>query len=183
MTMRRSLGALVLFAALAGASAQAQAPAAYCGPKLYATYPLPRPFGPAYGTASCRAYVIEAPAANLNLALALNDADRARGLMDVHELPAFAGMLFAFPGDDQTRSFWMKDTLVPLDMVFVHGDGKVGAIFPNVPSSTYDTPDDKVATRAATAKYVIELRAGDAKRAGLRVGQHLDLPPIPTPVT
>ena len=81
--------------------------------------------------------------------MALNDAQRSRGLMNVRSLEQGVGMIFAFPDGDQPRSFWMKNTLIPLDMIFVEKSGRINAIFENVPSSTYDTPDDKVAQRRA----------------------------------
>ena len=72
----------------------------------------------------------------------------------------------------------MKDTLIPLDMVFIEKSGRINAIFENVPSSHVRHPRRKVAQRRATGSYVIELRAGDAKAAGLRVGIRLGLPPL-----
>jgi uncharacterized membrane protein (UPF0127 family) len=174
--------AFALLALPAGAGAQSP-PAAYCGPKLYETYPLPQPFGPSLAQAACRPYVVEAPGKDLYLAVALSQADRERGLMYVHALPENDGMFFAFPGGDQPLSFWMKNTLVPLDMIFIHSDGRISAIFDNVPSSTFDMPDDKVAERRGVGKYVIELRAGEAKRAGLRAGLRLLLPALSAPIS
>lgn len=183
--MRKLLAAAFALVLLEAATdgAPAQTPAPYCGPKLYASLPLPQPFGPSIAHATCRAYVIEAPDAQLYLAVALTAAERERGLMYVETLPENDGMFFAFPGADQPLSFWMKNTLVPLDMIFVHSDGRISAIFENVPSSTLDTPDDKVAERRGVGKYVIELRAGEAKRAGLRTGLRLALPTLSATVT
>ncbi len=70
----------------------------------------------------------------------------------------------------------MKDTIAPLDMVFVKGDGTISKIAPNVPATAPGTPDDKVARRDGLAQYVIELGAGDAARLGLAVGMRLVIP-------
>jgi hypothetical protein len=169
------LAAALLFAA---GPARAQEPAAYCGPALFTKYPLPRPFGPSLGPLTCRAYVVEAPKATLTLAVAATGADRERGLMDVRSLAPATGMFFAFPDGDQKREFWMMNTLIPLDMIFIESSGRINAIAENVPSSTYDMGADQVARRRGTGAYVIELRAGDAKAAGLRVGIRLGLPPL-----
>jgi uncharacterized membrane protein (UPF0127 family) len=82
-------------------------------------------------------------------------------------------MLFAFPGGDELRGFWMKDTITPLDMVFVRSDGTIMMIAENVPATKPGTPDDKIARRQALAKYVIELGARESERIGLQPGMQL----------
>jgi uncharacterized membrane protein (UPF0127 family) len=122
-------------------------------------------------------YTIRAPKATLRLAVASDTRERARGLMCVTQIPAFNGMLFAFPNEQQL-AFWMKDTLVPLDMVFVHANGVVSNVAEDVPSTTPATPDDAIPRREASGSYVIELAAGDAARAGIVRGTKLALPKI-----
>ena len=56
------------------------------------------------------------------VAVADDPAERARGLMEVEDLGDVQGMLFVFP-EDSTAGFWMKDTLIPLDIAFFAADG------------------------------------------------------------
>jgi uncharacterized membrane protein (UPF0127 family) len=120
---------------------------------------------------------VRAPKASLHLALALDDQTREFGLMCVTHLHAHAGMLFAFARDD-TWEFWMKRTLVSLDMVWLDATGRVTGIAANVPASTVSTADAAVARRSGHGRYVLELSAGEAKPDGLLLGTKLALPPL-----
>lgn len=115
---------------------------------------------------------LRAPKAALRVQVADTSASREAGLMNYHVLPPHTGMIFVFKQDDRV-DFWMKNTLIPLDMVFVAGDGKVRAVAANVPASSYETPETKVARRSAKAKFVIELPAGEAKDDGLVPGARI----------
>ncbi len=110
--------------------------------------------------------IVHAPRAMLTLQVATTEQERETGLMSVTHLPAHTGMVFVFE-QDAPVTFWMKDTLVPLDMVFVAADGTVRSIAVNVPVVPEDTPDDKIPTRPGIAKYVIELPAGEARKDGI----------------
>ena len=69
-----------------------------------------------------------------------NDADRAKGLMYRKELPEGRGMLFDFHRDQEV-SFWMQNTYIPLDMIFIRGDGRILRIEENTePLSTRMIP-------------------------------------------
>ncbi len=162
---------LATMAALLALTAQSPSPAA--GATWCTSLPLP-------GTqpAPCRALVLQAPRGMMRLALAITETQRERGLMHVTFVPPAQGMLFAFPRGDADRSFWMKNTVVPLDMVFVQSDGTISAVAVNVPATPPHTPDDKVATRNGIAQYVIELGAGQAGLLGLLPGTRIALPPI-----
>ena len=129
---------------------------------------------------NCKPATVSAPQATLRLAVASNNEQRERGLMFVRHVPHGTGMIFAFPDGDGPRNFWMKNTVTPLDMIFVAHDGTVTAVARNVPATKPGTPDDKLATRQGNGAYVIELGAGDAARAGIVDGTHLTIPEIPS---
>ena len=118
---------------------------------------------------------VHAPDETIDLRVADNIAKREYGLMCVHALPARTGMLFVFSDGDNLRDFWMKNTLIPLDMVFVSRNGLVNDVSASVPSTTTDTPDDKIPHRAGIGTYVIELAAGEAARAGIKPGTVLPI--------
>jgi len=122
--------------------------------------------------------VVHAPKADLTLEVARTSAQREHGLMDRTSLPPHAGMIFVFPSDGHV-DFWMKDTLIPLDMVFVGADGTVRHIYRNVPVLDAHTPDSAIPLEGGDAEYVIELAAGDAEAEGLATGVKLDLHRVP----
>lgn len=116
---------------------------------------------------------VHAPKAELRLQVATTEAQRELGLMSVTKLQPHTGMVFVFPTDDQV-AFWMKDTFVPLDMVFVGEDGTVRSVAADVPATTAETPDAQIPRRTGRAMYVIELAAGEAAKDGIAAGAHLD---------
>lgn len=92
--------------------------------------------------------------------LALTDEQRATGLMNRTSMAENDGMLFVFP-DSQRRSFWMKNTLIPLDMIFISETGLIVDINRNAQPGNL-TPY----TSSSPAKYVLEVNGGwcDAKQ-------------------
>jgi hypothetical protein len=117
---------------------------------------------------------VAAPKHDLVLEVARTEVQREHGLMDRKYLPAHTGMLFVFAADEPI-AFWMKDTLVPLDMIFVANDGRVRRVFADVPVVDPALPDDRIPRESATARYVIELPAGEAAADGIAPGVMLDL--------
>ncbi len=175
---------LIAVAALLALTAQSPAPADSATPQGWCTrFPLPRPDLPAIKVngnpvhrghaAECRVLEVRAGHTTLRLSVAATNAQRERGLMSVPFVPSGQGMLFAFPGGDELRGFWMKDTITPLDMVFVRSDGTIVMIAENVPATAPNTPENKIARREAVAKYVIELGARESERIGLKPGMQL----------
>lgn len=90
--------------------------------------------------------------------LALDDQQRARGLMHVRKLPATTGMLFAY-GDEKYISMWMKDTYISLDMVFARADGSVSSVARNTEPLSL-----RSVRSAEPVSFVLELNAGTAER-------------------
>jgi uncharacterized protein len=119
--------------------------------------------------------VVHAPNADLRLEVAITPAQQEHGLMGRTSMAPHAGMLFVFDRDEPVE-FWMKNTLIPLDMVFVGRDGTVRKVFRNVPTVPAALPDDNIPREAATAKFVIELGANEAQRDGIGAGVRLVIP-------
>lgn len=104
------------------------------------------------------------------LEVAANDHDREQGLMYRHSMPIDHGMIFIF-GQDRQREFWMSNTLIPLDIVYVNSAGRVVSIKHGVPLQEEPTiPSD------APMKWAIELNEGVAAASGLRVGDKVEIP-------
>jgi hypothetical protein len=95
---------------------------------------------------------------------------RSRGLMFVKHLPKDRGMLFLF-GDPQPVSMWMKNTLIPLDMLFVARDGRIARI------ARHTEPGSLESIASGTAVVaVLELAGGECARRGIEVGDRLKHP-------
>lgn len=121
---------------------------------------------------------VRAPQAELHLEVARTPAEQERGLMYRTSLPAHGGMLFVFT-DDGPVTFWMKNTLIPLDMLFVASDGTVRQVDADVPVPASGTSDERIPRESGFARYVIELAAGEARRDGIEPGVKLAIPPLP----
>lgn len=102
----------------------------------------------------------------LDTLLADTPARRARGLMFVNSMPDDAGMLFTYPRP-ATLSMWMKNTLIPLDMLFADRDGRVINVAAAEPLSLASVRSER------DANYVLELNAGRAAALGLAPGARL----------
>ena len=106
--------------------------------------------------------------------LALTPGEQSKGLMFVTDLPHNTGMLFVF-SEDGVKNFWMKNTFINLDMVFLSGEMKAGRIFHNVPRSFAGQPESEVARADAPARFVLELSGGTARAHGLKPGSKLGI--------
>lgn len=112
----------------------------------------------------------EAPSApTVTVELALTDPARARGLMYRTEMDGDHGMLFSWESDER-RSFWMRNTCIPLDMLFIASDGTVVGILEQVP--TLNTLPREV---PCPARHVLELNAGWARAQGITPGQRVEI--------
>lgn len=106
--------------------------------------------------------------------LALTPEAQARGLMFRKELPEGSGMLFVF-GAVEPRSFWMKNTFIDLDIIFLDGDLKVLKVFHRVPRSFEGQPEGELARVSSAAACVLELPAGAARAHKLKPGARLKI--------
>lgn len=103
------------------------------------------------------------------LEVAKTEAHRRRGLMMRDSMPAGWGMIFVFP-DEEYRSFWMKNTRIPLDIIYLDAGGRVVSVHqmqPHVETGTWSE---------GPAKYAIELNVGQAAAAGVKKGDVLVIP-------
>ena len=105
-----------------------------------------------------------------NVELARTDAEHEKGLMDRDNLDADAGMLFIFKKAD-IQTFWMKNTLIPLDIIWIN-KGKIVEITTLDPDSPDFTPQY---TPKEKAKYVLELNAGTVKENGFKIGDEVKI--------
>ena len=108
--------------------------------------------------------------AHFNVDVADDPAERAQGLMFVEDLPTLSGMLFVYE-QPQSVSFWMKNTLIPLDMLFAAPTGEILAIHENaIPLDTTPIPGGD------GIQMVLEINGGLASRLGIEAGNVLQHP-------
>jgi uncharacterized protein len=99
--------------------------------------------------------------------LATDDAERERGLMFVKSLPEGQGMLFDFKRD-QPVAFWMHNTYIPLDMIFITGGGRIAHIAENAKPMS-----DDLIPSGAPVRAVLEVIAGTVDKLGIAVGDRV----------
>ncbi len=104
---------------------------------------------------------------SFNAYLAVTTQQRIHGLMFVRDLPANYGMLFLYE-PEQVASMWMKNTVLPLDILFIRGDGTITNIARNT------TPGSLEPIRAdGIVRGVLELNAGTCKALGIEAGDRV----------
>lgn len=104
--------------------------------------------------------------------VAADAASRETGLMNRKELDEMKGMLFIFPRPRPVM-MWMKDTLIPLDMLFIDGRGNVTRIFQNAKPM-----DESIISSRGVVAYVLELAGGSAAKLGLSEGDKVSGPAL-----
>ena len=103
------------------------------------------------------------------------DAERSRGLMFRESMPRSAGMLFVYESP-RRATFWMKNTLIPLDMIFADASGRVTKVHANAKPQDLTTIDG-----GDGVKLVLEINGGLAARLGISPGAELRHPAIVDP--
>ena len=102
--------------------------------------------------------------------LAQTDEQRSQGLMYRRSLPAGRGMLFDFK-QEQPVAFWMKNTYVSLDMIFIRGDGTIANIAENT-----EPLSEKMVPAAGAVRGVLEVVAGTSRKLGIKPGDKVAHP-------
>ena len=102
-----------------------------------------------------------------NVELASNEAERSRGLMFRKSLPEGQGMLFDFK-HDQPVSFWMHNTYISLDMIFIGGDGRIVHVAENAKPLS-----DDLIPSSAPVRAVLEVIAGTVQKLGIAPGDRV----------
>lgn len=110
--------------------------------------------------------------AGFKVEVADDNEERGKGLMNVATMPLMTGMLFVYDAP-QRATFWMRNTLIPLDMIFAGPDGAILAIHENaVPM------DETVIDGGQGVKFVLEVNGGMSARLGIKTGDILQHPSI-----
>lgn len=100
----------------------------------------------------------------LEVELADTPQEQARGLMFVEQMPPRTGMIFPIQPPRQAK-FWMRNTLIPLDMIFILPGGTIGQIVTRL-----DTSSDRVTRSIDKVSAVLELNAGEAAALNIGIG-------------
>lgn len=103
--------------------------------------------------------------------LALSGAEQQTGLMNttLDELPPDRGMLFVFDHDNY-QSFWMRNTVIPLDIAYIRSDGTI------VKTYTMKALDESGYPSFEPARFALEVRAGQFEEKGIRSGDRVEIP-------
>src|SRR5574341_604678 len=136
-----------------------------------------RAAGPAGRSATAARVVVETRRGgrhSVTVEVARSDAERARGLMFRASLADDAGMLFVF---DETAEhpFWMKNTLIPLDMIFIGDEGRVVGVVSRA------TPGSLEPRSGGSSRFVLEVVGGWAEAHGVAAGDQIRFEGVPFP--
>ena len=108
---------------------------------------------------------------DFNVELAVKPGQRAQGLMYRRKMAGDAGMLFDFGARAQRASMWMKNTFIPLDMLFITGDGRIESIAERTVPHSLEAISSRGPVRA-----VLELNGGTVSRLGIAPGDRVEHP-------
>ena len=111
----------------------------------------------------------DAKGLGVSVEIAEKTRDRTRGLMYRKHMPEDRGMIFRMDARE-VHTFWMHNTCIPLDMLFIDEDGVIVGIEENVP-----TMDDSTFEVGCPSKYVLEMNAGWSRKNGVAAGQRVVL--------
>jgi hypothetical protein len=112
----------------------------------------------------------DAPGVAVDAELVRSEHDTMRGLMYRKSMGAERGMLFDLTVRDDHK-FWMHNTCIPLDLLYIDDDGLLVGIVENAP-----TLDDESRGVGCLSRWVLEVNAGWSRRHNVKAGQHVTLP-------
>jgi uncharacterized membrane protein (UPF0127 family) len=115
---------------------------------------------------------VELKGHRFQIEIAADEPSRERGLMFRESMPADHGMLFVFD-DAQVRTFWMKNTHIPLDILYFDADYKLLSVQQRVPPCLNSGNNCPGYPSEGAARYVLELNAGMADKLGVKSGDAL----------
>jgi uncharacterized protein len=104
----------------------------------------------------------------IDIEVAMTPDEKSKGLMFRTALADTAGMLFPYDGQPQDITMWMKNTYIPLDMVFIRADGVIHRI-----EVKTEPLSEKVIAAGAPVTGVLELAGGAAERLGIKAGDRV----------
>lgn len=102
--------------------------------------------------------------------MAVTDAERSQGLMNRKSLPEGQGMLFDFHRDQEV-GFWMKNTYIPLDMIFIRSDGRIMRIAENT-----EPLSERIVPSNGPVRAVLEVIGGTSRKLGIAPGDRVAHP-------
>ena len=108
---------------------------------------------------------------NYKVELAKTTSQKIKGLSKREKLCSNCGMLFVF-GFETKLPFWMKDTMIPLDMIWLDKNGKVV----DIKNVTETNNSQKIYQNETPALYVLELNINDSQKLNLKIGDIIQLP-------
>lgn len=119
--------------------------------------------------------VITVGSKKVSIQIARSSEEKAKGLSGTESLGADSGMLFVF-SPKTTPLFWMKDMLIPLDMIWI-SDGKIVRIDKNIPFPELNTPDSALKTYSPgqPIDYILEVNAEYSDKNNIKTGDSVDL--------
>jgi uncharacterized membrane protein (UPF0127 family) len=106
----------------------------------------------------------------ITVEVADTDSERSMGLMFRRSIGDDEGMIFIYPRDEPI-SMWMKNTYISLDMIFVRSDGTIHRI-----ASDTEPFSEQTISSGENVRAVIEMKAGSAKRLGIKSGDKVEHP-------
>ncbi len=133
------------------------------------------PADPVFGGRQMRTEIITfvgvAPHKKILAEVAVSERERTRGLMYRTKLSDGHGMLFVEKGSARIQSFWMRNTCIPLDMLFIDKEGRIAGILENVPPM-----NEQRRSIPCPVNYVLEVPAGWCRKNDIKAGQRVVLP-------